>query len=531
MKRTEEDDVKFSEYQVRGVLARGKIRSQIRDIEDRRKADRVHDLILNSPSKKVAEKMLARKVGQKYAIFDLDENEKPNSPVQPKRVRTVLDLIEPPESSPTRSSSSEDEFVDVSDAEEAEASEQNVSDLTSSQITNEREKFDLEKAIALSLLNIPQSSRSQGQPQSQSQPQGQSSQPLGLNLEVVKEARIQTAPIDLTGHTSDWSDNTDEESSTFVQQNEIDIKCPTEDIQLEQAIKMSLIDPPDDKIEIESSNFAPDGDVMIKPLLPTVTQSNEPSTPTSSTSSMNPEKASRQNILDSLKRQKAALLETQSNDQQKEIVDRLITHRAEPVNVKHPVDTSDTTCILLPTGSETTPDKTCSEQLDEIASQKNSHENIEKKIENIPRETFTAQSIMSENSKQRRKLETANRISSVPNQQLYLDSADLLDLFGVGIVFAPGEAEAQCACMEQAGVTAGTITEDGDTFLFGGKVVYRGLSVGKMIPIKYDVSKLEFKREEMLSIAQLTGSDYCAGIKGIGPKTAKKVIGKGYSIF
>ena len=48
----------------------------------------------------------------------------------------------------------------------------------------------------------------------------------------------------------------------------------------------------------------------------------------------------------------------------------------------------------------------------------------------------------------------------------------------MGIFFAPGEAEAQCAQMEIAGLTEGTITEDGDTFLFGGTTVYRGLSVG-----------------------------------------------------
>ena len=37
----------------------------------------------------------------------------------------------------------------------------------------------------------------------------------------------------------------------------------------------------------------------------------------------------------------------------------------------------------------------------------------------------------------------------------------------------PGEAEAQCAYLEVSGVTAGTITDDGDVLLFGGRKVYR----------------------------------------------------------
>jgi 5'-3' exonuclease len=35
------------------------------------------------------------------------------------------------------------------------------------------------------------------------------------------------------------------------------------------------------------------------------------------------------------------------------------------------------------------------------------------------------------------------------------------------------EAEAQCAALEASGVTDGTITDDSDVFLFGGKTVYR----------------------------------------------------------
>ena len=60
------------------------------------------------------------------------------------------------------------------------------------------------------------------------------------------------------------------------------------------------------------------------------------------------------------------------------------------------------------------------------------------------RKEFDYESILAENARQRRKLEAANRLSSVPNTELYLESAEMLDLFGVGVLFAPGEERINC---------------------------------------------------------------------------------------
>ena len=49
-----------------------------------------------------------------------------------------------------------------------------------------------------------------------------------------------------------------------------------------------------------------------------------------------------------------------------------------------------------------------------------------------------------------------------------------------------------------------------------------------MIPIEYSIRKLPITREEMMAIAQLTGSDYCPGVKGVGPKTARRILGKDF---
>lgn len=49
----------------------------------------------------------------------------------------------------------------------------------------------------------------------------------------------------------------------------------------------------------------------------------------------------------------------------------------------------------------------------------------------------------------------------------------MLKLFGVPFVLSPTEAEAQCAWLDSANLTNGTITDDSDIWLFGGRRVYK----------------------------------------------------------
>jgi 5'-3' exonuclease len=45
-----------------------------------------------------------------------------------------------------------------------------------------------------------------------------------------------------------------------------------------------------------------------------------------------------------------------------------------------------------------------------------------------------------------------------------------------------------------------------------------------MIPTEYKLSNMNVTRDRMMAIAQLTGSDYCPGVKNVGPKTAEKIL-------
>ena len=67
----------------------------------------------------------------------------------------------------------------------------------------------------------------------------------------------------------------------------------------------------------------------------------------------------------------------------------------------------------------------------------------------------------------------AERLSSSITDQMYSECQQLLQMFGLPWLVAPGEAEAQCAQLDQAGLTEGTITDDSDIWLFGGTRVYR----------------------------------------------------------
>ncbi|KAI0126543.1 DNA excision repair protein [Xylariales sp. AK1849] len=104
----------------------------------------------------------------------------------------------------------------------------------------------------------------------------------------------------------------------------------------------------------------------------------------------------------------------------------------------------------------------------------------------------------------------------------------LLRLFGIPYITAPMEAEAQCAELVQLGLVDGIVTDDSDTFLFGGTRVYKNMFNSNKFVECYlgnDLEKeLSLSREQLISLAQLLGSDYTEGLPGVGPVTAVEIL-------
>jgi DNA excision repair protein ERCC-5 len=113
-------------------------------------------------------------------------------------------------------------------------------------------------------------------------------------------------------------------------------------------------------------------------------------------------------------------------------------------------------------------------------------------------------------------------------QTMISECQHLLTLFGLPYVTAPMEAEAQCAELVRLGLVDGIVTDDSDTFLFGGTRVYKNMfNAAKFVEcyLATDLtSEFSLTREKLIAIAQLLGSDYTTGIPGIGPVTALEIL-------
>lgn len=122
----------------------------------------------------------------------------------------------------------------------------------------------------------------------------------------------------------------------------------------------------------------------------------------------------------------------------------------------------------------------------------------------------------------------AMRDSDVVTETMRTEVMEMLALFGLPFVVAPMEAEAQCAALEEAGLVDGVISDDSDTFLFGGTAIYRHIFDDSKYVEAYlmrDISReLGYAREDLVRAALLLGSDYTEGVDGVGPVNATEVL-------
>jgi flap endonuclease-1 len=120
------------------------------------------------------------------------------------------------------------------------------------------------------------------------------------------------------------------------------------------------------------------------------------------------------------------------------------------------------------------------------------------------------------------------------------DAKRLLDLLGIPWVQAPSEGEAQAAHMCSRGDVWASNSKDYDSLLFGAPKLVRFLSISgqewlpskgksrrtypELIELDKFLGHHGINREQLIDLGMLVGTDFNDGIKGVGPKTALKLV-------
>jgi flap endonuclease-1 len=122
------------------------------------------------------------------------------------------------------------------------------------------------------------------------------------------------------------------------------------------------------------------------------------------------------------------------------------------------------------------------------------------------------------------------------------DAKKMLTLLGVPHVQAPQEGEAQAAFMAIRGDVWAANSRDYDSVLFGAPRLIRYITISgqeflpskgisrplipELIDLRELLLSLEITRDQLIDLAILVGTDFNSGVKGVGPKTALRLIRK-----
>lgn len=123
------------------------------------------------------------------------------------------------------------------------------------------------------------------------------------------------------------------------------------------------------------------------------------------------------------------------------------------------------------------------------------------------------------------------------------EAKKLAEAFGLPVIEAPCEAEAQASLIVKNDDAFAIATNDADALLFEAPRILRNVSMaGKkkkanklayetikpdIINLKENLLHLGINQEQLIALAMLIGTDYnTGGIKGIGPKNALKLVNK-----
>jgi len=133
-------------------------------------------------------------------------------------------------------------------------------------------------------------------------------------------------------------------------------------------------------------------------------------------------------------------------------------------------------------------------------------------------------------------------MTGILTSEMIEDAKTLLKLLGIPWVQAPAEAEAQAAYVARRGDVWASSSRDYDSLLFGAPRLVRYLTISgreflpskgvsrplkpELIVLEEFLSKIGVTHEQLIDLSILIGTDFNDGIKGIGPKTALKLVKK-----
>jgi flap endonuclease-1 len=121
------------------------------------------------------------------------------------------------------------------------------------------------------------------------------------------------------------------------------------------------------------------------------------------------------------------------------------------------------------------------------------------------------------------------------------DAKRILDLMGLPWIQAPSEGEAQAAHMTRRGDADYCASQDYDSLLFGASLLLRNVTISgrrklpsknvyvdivpEVIALDSVLKQCEITHAQLIDVGILIGTDFNPdGIKGLGPKTALKLI-------
>ncbi len=128
------------------------------------------------------------------------------------------------------------------------------------------------------------------------------------------------------------------------------------------------------------------------------------------------------------------------------------------------------------------------------------------------------------------------------------EAKELLGAFGIPVIEAPSEAEAQASHIVRNKDAFAVATNDADCLIFGAPKIIRNLNLtGKrkktsklayetikpeLVDLAENLNHLGIDNDQLIVLCMLVGTDYnIGGIKGIGPKNALKFVKKYKSDF